>query len=318
MKVRHFVFFSLLFGITTCLFGQPGSISLVHYTTDQGLSHDEVNSIIKDRDGFMWFGTSGGLNRFDGRHFKIYLHEPENPNSLPNNDVVGVTEDAEGILWLGTSGGLCRFDKHRQSFQLIDLPEHHDDIESNERVSRMAIDKKGNGWVSSIHHLIKIDLKTLQTQRFPLPHGQPDRGHVFIDQQGRIWVTVDIALYRFDEATGALQYMFGHIRGEKEDVDIGFVYQEKDGTLWCGSWANGWYRYNEQKGIFEDYPDHLGIAINFQADQDQEGKKFYWVAGGLDGLFLYYPEEDQIYRMSPDPREPYSHNGSIVTNFLQR
>ncbi|MDX1939237.1 MAG: hypothetical protein SFU99_01720 [Saprospiraceae bacterium] len=56
---------------------QPGTISFIHYTTDNGLSHDEVNYIWKDRDGFMCFGTASGLNRFDGREFKIYLHQPD-------------------------------------------------------------------------------------------------------------------------------------------------------------------------------------------------------------------------------------------------
>ncbi|MDX1942595.1 MAG: two-component regulator propeller domain-containing protein [Saprospiraceae bacterium] len=311
------VFFLVILLFALVSNAQTSSISLVHYTTDHGLSHDEVNAIIKDKDGFMWFGTNGGLNRFDGRHFKIYIYEPGKPNSLPNNEILGITEDADGTLWLATAAGLCRFDKTQQRFQLIDLPEYHDNIEGNERVSRMAIDRKGNGWFSSINHLVKINLKTLDIQRFSLPHKQPDRGHVLIDKKGRIWINVDVALYRFDEATGAFLYMFGHIRGQKLDVDIGMIYQEDDGTLWCGSWGSGWYRYNEQKGIFEDYPDQLGIAIDFLADWDQEGKKFYWVAGGLDGLFLYYPEEAQIYRMSPNPRESYSHNGSAVADLYK-
>ena len=54
---------------------------------EEGLSQSTVYAIVQDRRGFMWFGTEDGLNRYDGYHFKVYRHEPENPQSLSNNTV---------------------------------------------------------------------------------------------------------------------------------------------------------------------------------------------------------------------------------------
>src|SRR4029077_7791950 len=50
-------------------------IRFAHISTSQGLSQIRVTSIVQDSQGFMWFGTLYGLNRFDGYTFKVYMHE---------------------------------------------------------------------------------------------------------------------------------------------------------------------------------------------------------------------------------------------------
>jgi signal transduction histidine kinase/ActR/RegA family two-component response regulator len=89
-------------------------ITFEHLTTKDGLSNNSVTCMLRDHSGFMWFGTSDGLNRFDGCNFKIYRPEPGNPNSLSNNDVISIFADQWGILWIGTwEGGLNRFEKNK-------------------------------------------------------------------------------------------------------------------------------------------------------------------------------------------------------------
>ncbi|HLL95001.1 MAG TPA: two-component regulator propeller domain-containing protein, partial [Spirosoma sp.] len=68
-----------------------------HYGPEQGLSHREVNAILQDRQGFMWFGTKLGLNRFDGQKFTIFTKER---NGLNFDDVQSIAQDADGMLWL--------------------------------------------------------------------------------------------------------------------------------------------------------------------------------------------------------------------------
>ena len=76
---------------------QPYAASVKHYGPEQGLSHREVNAIFQDRQGFMWFGTKLGLNRFDGQKFTTYTKER---NGLDFDDVQSIAQDAEGMLWL--------------------------------------------------------------------------------------------------------------------------------------------------------------------------------------------------------------------------
>ena len=79
-----------------------------HLSTQNGLSHNSVIEIVQDRQGFMWFGTLNGLNRYDrspDRFVRIY-HDPGNPNSLVDNRIRRVMEDHTGQIRIGTEGGL--------------------------------------------------------------------------------------------------------------------------------------------------------------------------------------------------------------------
>ena len=62
----------LLLGWAIAVRAQPLNPSFEQYTTDDGLSSNYVTAILKDRRGFMWFGISNGLNRFDGITFRLF------------------------------------------------------------------------------------------------------------------------------------------------------------------------------------------------------------------------------------------------------
>src|SRR5262245_62012675 len=75
-------------------------IKFSHLSTDQGLSHNDVKTILQDSKGFMWFGTANGLNKFDGYTFTVYKHDKIDSTSILNNTVSVLREDAAGNLWI--------------------------------------------------------------------------------------------------------------------------------------------------------------------------------------------------------------------------
>ncbi|MFD2572728.1 two-component regulator propeller domain-containing protein [Spirosoma soli] len=81
---------------------QSYTASVKYYGPEQGLSHREVNAILQDKQGFMWFGTKFGLNRFDGLKFTTYTKER---NGLDFDDIQSIAQDAEGYLWLMGANG---------------------------------------------------------------------------------------------------------------------------------------------------------------------------------------------------------------------
>lgn len=96
-----------------CGFFQFGhkTVRFDRFTIEDGLSQNTIFSIIKGRNGFFWFGTEDGLNRFDGYTFKVYRHNPDDPSSLSTNWIQTIYEDSSGYIWAGTDGGgLNRFD----------------------------------------------------------------------------------------------------------------------------------------------------------------------------------------------------------------
>src|SRR5476651_1586494 len=91
-----------------------------HYSTEDGLSHNRVMCMIKDREGFMWFGTWDGINRFDGHNFTVYKSRPGDTSSLKNNRVDEIVEDKAGYLWLRAyDNRIYRFDKKKEQFLAI-------------------------------------------------------------------------------------------------------------------------------------------------------------------------------------------------------
>ena len=67
---------------------------------DEGLSSNFAWSICQDKYGFMWIGTTNGLNRYDGHNIKQYLHDPKDSFSIPGNIIYWMFKDQTGDMWL--------------------------------------------------------------------------------------------------------------------------------------------------------------------------------------------------------------------------
>ncbi|GAB3995581.1 hypothetical protein GCM10028807_36120 [Spirosoma daeguense] len=83
--------------ILTMAKAQPYVAWVKHYGSENGMAHREVNAIFQDQQGFMWFGTKFGLNRFDGKTFTTFTKER---NGLDFDDIQSIAQDADGYLWL--------------------------------------------------------------------------------------------------------------------------------------------------------------------------------------------------------------------------
>ena len=84
-----------------------------------GLSQGMVNDILQDEDGFMWFATADGLNRYDGRQFRSFRRNAYNPYSLPSNVVSDIYTDPAARLWVVTTLGISIFDKKTERFSKL-------------------------------------------------------------------------------------------------------------------------------------------------------------------------------------------------------
>ncbi|MFT5100048.1 MAG: ligand-binding sensor domain-containing protein [Flavobacterium sp.] len=117
---------------------------------EAGLSQSFVNEIVQDKDGFMWFGTQQGLNRYDGYDIKVFTYHPAKPNSISGNDIRALLVDSKGVLWVGTlDGGLSYYVKESGTFV-----NHLKDATSNSHISINHIrslfeDAKGNLWIGT-------------------------------------------------------------------------------------------------------------------------------------------------------------------------
>ncbi|MCF8260009.1 MAG: SpoIIE family protein phosphatase [Melioribacteraceae bacterium] len=92
-------------------------IRFEHFTIENGLPDNTINSIYQDSFGFLWIATNGGLAKYDGYDFHTFKPDSENPASLSDRRVNVVYEDKRGNLWVGTRNGLNKFNRNSESFE---------------------------------------------------------------------------------------------------------------------------------------------------------------------------------------------------------
>lgn len=107
----------------------------VHWGIDDGLGKARWhNAIIKDVNGFMWFGSGHGeVSRFDGSSFKRYYPDKNKPGTIRNDHCVAIIEDSLHNLWIGTFRGLSRYNIKADTF--TNFPIHINSITSDELVT---------------------------------------------------------------------------------------------------------------------------------------------------------------------------------------
>ena len=92
-------------------------INFKRITIEDGLSQTTAQYIFQDSKGYMWIGTSDGLNRYDGYEFKVYRYKEGDKKSLSGNYISAINEDKYGNIWIGTSRGLNKINKKTQEIK---------------------------------------------------------------------------------------------------------------------------------------------------------------------------------------------------------
>lgn len=83
--------------------GQYNNFKFENLDTVDGLSSSTCLTIFQDSDGFLWFGTIDGLNKYDGYQFEVYKSVLDDPTSISNNRINAIVEDGNDNLWVGTN-----------------------------------------------------------------------------------------------------------------------------------------------------------------------------------------------------------------------
>ena len=145
-------------------------------TVQDGLSNNKVNCILQDKRGFIWIGTNDGLNRYDGKYFTIFRHQPGNTTSLSGNIITSLLQDEQEIIWIGTAdGGLSKYNYKlspaKQFKQYKHIPGDTASIPVN-IINAMVQDHFGYLWIgTSGKSVLRFDKKTSKASvSFILPN----------------------------------------------------------------------------------------------------------------------------------------------------
>lgn len=135
-------------------------LSFEKYQVENGLSHNAVWCVMQDSFDFMWFGTSDGLNCFDGKDFKIFRRNSKDSLSLGNNYIQSLYEDQEQNLWVGTNNGLYIFNRRTETFAFFNV-RTEDGVVISSKVTKIVKGKPGFLWIATMGQgVFLFDVKT--------------------------------------------------------------------------------------------------------------------------------------------------------------
>lgn len=280
-----------------------------------GLSNNSVLSISQDSTGFIWLGTKYGLNRFDGRTFKIFKNDPQNKNSISSNDFIKKLELAShNRMWVVT-GGLDLYHSEDNTFETI-LPQ-------TEALLKVLQDSKGNLWAGS---LTQLKFKAANSNKFrpiKISNGNLQVSELFEDNAHHIWVGTSAGLYELYFANKKLitKRHFSSEFKNSENIDlISSIVQDQNLKYWIGTKKSGLYLFDKKTSRLTHFVkngnDKNSLVNNNVRKILLHKNGSLWI-GTQDGLSILNPYTHKFINYQHDPTQPNSLSQNSIYDIFQ-
>ena len=298
---------------------------------EEGLSQSTVFSIIQDSQGFMWFGTEDGLNKYDGFNFTIYKSDLENESSLSSNWIETLFLDHEGRLWIGTANGLDRFNQEDGSFTHYKNDPADPNSISGNHITAIYQDNHGIMWVGTLKGGInKFDPASERFVQFrhdpadPFSISSDGVSTIIGDKDGFLWVGTYDAGINFLNQNDSSWMRIGSWSGSSlglSNQHISVIMEDHTGNLWIGTDGGGLSRltiseaekHKLLEGIslgktnyrikhYQHNPNNTSsLSSNNVTALRQDNDGIIWIGTRTGGLNILVPDSDvfRIFQHNP-------------------
>ncbi len=327
LKSKVFFCFLVFNFIQLTIFSQKNSVKFQVIPLEQGLSNKAISAIVEDPEGFLWFATQDGLNKYNGYEFKVFQNDPSDVNTISNNNIFSLIQDKDGYLWLGTeNGGLNRFDPNTHNVVRF----LHDDNDpksiSSNNVYSIHESKKGELWIGTLESGFDVlDKKTGKViQRYKNNANNINtvsKGaiwDIYEDPQGNMWLaTWGGGLDKLDTKTGTFKH-FKHNAKDPSTIScdiVGSIFED-NGFFWITTWGGGLNKFDPLKETFKSFlsnasdPKSIGSNLAWPIAKDEQGN--VWVGTYGTGLNRFDLKTETFERFSHDANDINSLNFNDV------
>jgi two-component system, sensor histidine kinase ChiS len=297
-----------------------------------GLSQSTVYAILQDSQGFMWFGTQDGLNKYDGYTFIHYRHDPQDAESLSNNFITSLYEDQQGNLWIGTdSGGLNRYDRQRDTFIHYQNDPNNPHSLSSNIVLGIYEDKTGTLWISTYDGgLNRFDYEQNQFVTYRHDPQNPKSlssnalWRIFEDSTGTLWIGAESeGLNKFDrDKEEFVRYQHNpNNPASLSSNKISAIYEDSTGTLWIGTNDGGINQFDRKQEQFVRYqhdpqnPNSLSHNTIWNIYEDNFN--ILWIATDAGLNQFESGQQKQFIHYQHDPHNAYSLSNDYVMSIYE-
>lgn len=260
------------------------TLSVRYLGIDQGLSNNAVTCIHKDHNGFMWFGTYDGLNRYDGYSFRVFRNTVGDSTSLSENHIYCINSDNENNIWVGTGKGVSVYDPGRGAF----FTPRFTRFTSSESIplcdAVLSIKNAGKAMLAGTAHsgLIVFTDSRKTGKQIALPDGTDATYNVPAIEYDSIrhvaWIFItDLGLYRYDIGSGRLSKVAS---GLTQCISI---FASSNGDVFV---ANDSGVFIVRKNIFERFDPVPEMTVR---DIAEDSRGALWIATDGNGLWHLPP-----------------------------
>lgn len=287
--------------------------SFAHYSTLSGLLSNQVNTVIQDAEGYIWAGTTDGLQRFDGIRYKTFRHQPNDSFSLPSNPVRQLMLDKKKNLWVHLAdGSVGIFDTHSFAYRKAKVhPQRSKQPPAH--VGKIILDEYGNVFVLFANK--EILLWDEQTNSFnsadQFIKSKEEWDIVDMAQQPgtkKYWISTQLhGIAVYNKATGNLSYVGNNVEKEpfieqyKKPVSAYLLFFfDRQQRLWYITWAGlpsiHCFDFNTQTYTVKDGEFYTLLKTYYEIQgffQQSDGT--VWVRG--QGVMARFMENSKTFSM---------------------
>ena len=292
----------LIFGI---IIAHPqSSWRIDKLTISDGLSQGYIYAIHQDKKGFIWIGTHGGLNRYDGYNFKVFQYMPFNPSSLGDNSVFFLKEDpVTNKFWIGGSSSLNEFDpetfvntRYRYSDKQM---EFSDGVFINNNEILLACEYGVLVFNTKSKTFFKIPVIDESNKEVSISRVE----NTAVDRNGNYMIMSKTGIFFFDPGTRTCK------RKTESSPDFSPFYEHGIFNVLHDSKGNYWFATNK-KGLIRFHPQTKKIYTlplpsplkneTVRFDVVMEDKQSNIWAGSSNGLFKINPVTLEVEHFTSD------------------
>lgn len=300
----------LMFFVGLLSFSKALSQKLNYYNVVDGLSNSSITALLQDHYGYLWIGTSNGLNRFNGYDFKIFKSNFNSDNSINSNNIKCIYEDSHDNLWVGQiDGNISRIDQRNGIIKNFSCYSHASAKRGD--IAAIVEGKDHNLWIA--------------VDRFGFVCMNPKNGKILLvqnarsgglthnavtdmicDKAGNLWLTTwGGGLNKYNPRSRSFSYFLSKPDQQERKVCVHntCLFQDKQGYIWVGSTHSGAYRINPITNTIKHFPENYSSNTSLHGHcvysivGDKQGN--VWISTGK-GISIYHPDTRTFTYIDPN------------------
>lgn len=322
VEMRFFISINLLL-LSVWAFAQSDRYNFSRLDMHAGLSNNQVKAILKDPDGFLWFGTMSGLNRYDRYSCRVFRKKHNDSSSLKDNNVISLYELPDRKMWVSTRGGACIYNPDTEKFDANDLNYLHLLGLPPGTIATIIKGDSGRYWFLyndlGLYLYSATDKKIKPFRQQHALHPSERITSVKETKDGKLWLVYQNGfLQEYDITLGKVIFSSTALQEQHKGNNPNSLFIDSDGDIWIWCYTYGVFLFHPQDNTIRQFnknsfSSRLSSEVVSQVVQDNNG--LIWIGTDHGGITLI--DKKNNFRTSyllndPKDSKSLSHN-SITT-----